>query len=110
LKRLNKNKYYYSAFPVIVDLSRSFNEEYGIFIKLFDKTFVVNDILSAYGVYYLSQYMLEKLDFNRARRMAALALRYNPDNNLNLLFKDNFKKINWFYSDSVLNMISNIKE
>ena len=112
LKRLNKNKYYYSSFPVIVDLSRSFNEEYGIFIKQFDKTFVVNDILSAYGVYYLSQYMLEKLDFKRARRMAALALRYNPDNNLNLLFKDNFKKINWFYQnpDSVLNRISNIKE
>ena len=112
LKSLNKNKYYYSSFPAIVNLSQSVGEEYEVFVEQFDKKLIVNDFLSAYGVYQLSQYMLEKLDFTRARRMAALTLRYTADKNLNLLFNDNFKKINWFYTNSnlVLNNISNIKE
>jgi tetratricopeptide (TPR) repeat protein len=112
LKSLNKNKYYYSSFPAIVNLSQSVGEEYEVFVEQFDKKLIVNVFLSAYGVYQLSQYMLEKLDFTRARRMAALTLRYTADKNLNLLFNDNFKKINWFYTNSnlVLNNISNIKQ
>ena len=112
LKNLNKNNYYYSSFPVLVDLSKSFNEDYNLFLKQFDKTFIVNDFLSAYGVYYLSQYMLENLDFDRARKMAALATRYKSGNNLNLVFEDSFKRINWMYqnSDLLLNRIFNIRE
>jgi len=112
LKNLNKDNYYYASFPVIVDLSKSFNENYNLFLKQFDKTFIVNDFLSAYGVYYLSQYMLENLDFDRARKMAALAMRYKLENNLNLVFKDNFKRITWIYqnSDSLLSKIFNIKK
>ena len=112
LKNLNKDNYYYSSFPVVVDLSKNFNEDYNTFLKQFNKTFIVNDFLSAYGVYYLSQYMLENLDYDRARKMAALAMRYKSENNLNLIFKDNFKRINWIYqnSDSLLNKIFNIKE
>ncbi len=97
---------------MVVDLSKNFNEDYNTFLKQFNKTFIVNDFLSAYGVYYLSQYMLENLDFDRARKTAALAMRYKSENNLNLIFKDNFKRINWMYqnSDSLLNKIFNIKK
>lgn len=111
LKSLNKNKYCYSSFPVIVNLSRSLDEEYEEFVKQFDKKLIINDFFSAYGVYSLSQYMIENLNFTRARRMAALTLRYTKDENLNLLFNDNFKKMNWLYTNSnLINSISNIKE
>ena len=56
--------------------------------------------------------MLENLDFDRARQMAELAMKYKSENNLNLVFDDNFKRINWLYqnSDSLLKKIFNIKE
>ena len=97
---------------MLVDLSKNFHEDYNTFLKQLNKTFIVNDFLSAYGVYYISQYMLENLDFDRARKTAALAMRYKSENNLNLIFKDNFKRINWMYqnSDSLLNKIFNIKK
>ena len=112
IKNLNQDIYNYSSFPVIVDLSKGFNEDYDTFLKQFNKTFIVNDFLSAYGVYYLSNYMLENLDFDRARQMAELAIKYKSENNLNLVFDDNFKRINWLYqnSDSLLKKIFNIKE
>ena len=112
IKNLNQDIYNYSSFPVIVDLSKGFNEDYDTFLKQFNKTFIVNDFLSAYGVYYLSSYMLENLDFDRARQMAELAMKYKSENNLNLVFDDNFKRINWLYqnSDSLLKKIFNIKE
>ncbi len=97
LKNLNKQVYLYSSFPVMINLSKSVNEDYSIFKKQFDKTFFVNDFLSAYGIYRLSDYMIENLDYERARRMAGLALRFKGDKNLQFLLAENFNKINWFY-------------
>ncbi len=100
LKRINKGNYVYSSFPVLVSLSKVLDEDYSVFVKQFDKTLFINDYVSAYGIYVISQYMAENLDFSRARKMAGLSLRYNRDYNLNQLLKENYKKMNWFYQNS----------
>jgi len=100
LKDLNKKNYIYSSVPVMVDLAKFLDEDYWTFIKQFDKTLFVNNYLSAYGIFRLSEYMCENLDFNRARKMAALSLRLKDDYSLNLLLKENYKKLNWFYHNS----------
>jgi hypothetical protein len=107
LKELNSKVYKFESFPVLINLSSALNEEYELFIRQFDKTIQVNDFLSSYGVYSLSQYMLENLDFIKARRMAALAMRYAEDENYNKVFLDNFIKMNWMFNnaDSLLNKI-----
>ncbi len=112
LKDLNKKSYIYSSFPVMVDLSKNLDEDYLSFIKQFDKTFFVNNFLSAFGLYRLSEYMAENLDFNRARKMAALSLRFKEDYSLAQLLKENYKKLNWLYqnSESVSNKINSVKD
>jgi hypothetical protein len=105
LKELNKKNYMYSSFPVMVDLSKNLDGDYLSFIKQFDKTFFVNSYISAYSLFRLSEYMAENLDFSRARKMAALSLRFKEDYSLNSLLKENYKKLNWFYqnSETILN-------
>jgi hypothetical protein len=44
--------------------------------------------------------MAENSDLNRARKMAALSLRYTKDLNLNHLLEENNKKMNWLYQNS----------
>jgi len=105
LKKMNAESYLYSAFPVMINLSKQFDEDYSGFITQFNKTLLVKDYLSAYSIYILSVYMTENLDFSKARRTAALSLRYKDNYNLAAVFNDNYKKINWFYlnSEKVLN-------
>ncbi|HSP87377.1 MAG TPA: hypothetical protein VLN45_04540, partial [Ignavibacteriaceae bacterium] len=112
LKELNKKQYLYSSFPVIADLSKNVDENYLTFTRLFDKTFFIYSYISAYGLFRLSGYMAENLDFSRARKMAALSLRYKEDLNLNSLLKENYKKLNWFYQNSemILNNIASDNE
>src|SRR5690606_25641089 len=95
LKKLNKSSYIYSSFPVMTDLSKVLDEDYSLFVKRFDKTMFINNFESAYAVFKLSEFMAEKMDYNRARKMAALSLRYKDYKSH--LFEENYKKLNWFY-------------
>ncbi len=97
LKNLNEERYLYNSFPALVDLSRSLNENYNIFISQFKKTLIVNDYQSGYGVYKLSSFMLENLDYIKARKMAALSLRFSGDISFTKLQNENYKKCSWMY-------------
>jgi hypothetical protein len=92
--------YNFNTFPVLIELSKAINEDYNLFLKQFNKTIHVNDYASSHGVYKLSIYMAENLDFSRARKMAALSLRYKSDLNFHKILTSNMEKINWFYYNS----------
>lgn len=100
LKELNKKTIHFESIPVMINLSRVLEEEYEVFIKQFDKTIYVTDFSSSYAVYSLSKYMLENLDFIKARKMAALAMRYNDNKSFNEVYKENFKRMNWIYHNA----------
>jgi hypothetical protein len=99
LKRLNLKRYSYASFPVLTDLSRILNEDYSLFKRSFDKTFFVKDYESSYALYRISQHMLENRDFQGALRIAALASRYDEDENFNFVLADNFRKAEWFFKN-----------
>ncbi len=107
LKQLSYEKYNFNVIPVLINLSRLQDEEYSLFLKQFDKTIHVTDFSSAYAMFKLSKYMIDNLDFNRGRKMAALAMRYKKNWNFSTLSRDNYKKAEWFYTngDSILNKI-----
>ncbi|MEO8399402.1 MAG: hypothetical protein ABI550_06255 [Ignavibacteriaceae bacterium] len=100
LKELNRISYNYNLFPVLVDLSRSLKENYKIFLDQFNKTLIVDDYKSSYAVYKLSLFMIENLDFVKARKMAALSLRYSLDKSFNKLGKENYKRCTWLFFNS----------
>ncbi len=97
LTDMNKESYMYFSFPAITALSRTLKENYDIFISQFKKTIVVNDYRSSYASYKLSSFMLENLDFTRARKMAALSLGYTYDYSFLSLQMENYKKCTWMY-------------
>lgn len=97
LKVLNRKEYFYPSFPALINLAISTKEVYKNFIKQFDKTKFIEDFYSAYAVYQLSDYMIMNFDFRNARKMAALARRFKDEEHLNVLFKENFEKAEWFY-------------
>jgi hypothetical protein len=100
LKKYNSDSYDYASLPVIIDLAVSLHIPYREFIKIFDKTIFVNDVFSSYGTYYLSEYMMEHLDYERARKLAALALRYNSGDKINLFLRSHFLKSEWIFYNS----------
>jgi len=108
LKEYISGKYDYTAFPVLIDLSNRFEENYNLFMTIFDKNFDAVDFSESYALFKLSNYMLEHLDIERARKVAALALRAKTDKNFDLMLQANYEKINWFYLNykSVLNNIT----
>ena len=97
LDQINQNDYVYYSFPAVVELSKTLKENYDIFISKFKRTLIVNDYRSSYAVFKLSAYMLENLDFTRARKMAALSMRYTGDTSFEKLQKENYKKCTWMY-------------
>jgi hypothetical protein len=108
LKEYISGKYDYTAFPVLIDLSNRFEENYNLFMTIFDKNFDVNDFYEGYALFKLSNYMLEHLDIERARKIAALSMRAKTNKNFDSMLKSNYEKINWFYLNykSVLNVIT----
>jgi len=100
LKELNEKQYYYPSIPSIIELSESMDEEYGIFLKQFNHSLIVNDFNSSYAVFKLSGRILEALDFEKAERMAALASRYTGDENLNYILAENMRKMVWMKNNS----------
>ncbi len=96
---LNNKTYDYFSIPVMIDLAQSLGESYELFLKMFNQTIVVNDYQSSFAVYRLSIYLLEHLDFIRARKMAALSMRYDRDKNFNFILRENFNKTDWLYEN-----------
>ncbi len=100
LRELNKEKYHYFSFPVLINLSGILLEDYDIFLKLFEKRLIVNDYHSSYGTFALSKYMMKNFDFLLARKMAGLSMRYREDINYLNILKENYNKTEWFYTNS----------
>ncbi len=109
LRELNERSYNYHSIPSIINLSAAFEENYRVFLKQFDKTLIVSDEYSAYAVYSLSEYALKNSDFVRARRLAALAVRYKADKNFLYIANEQFNKSDWLYRNILLksNFIKN---
>ena len=105
LKSLNEPNYNYNAFPYLSSLARSAKINYGEFLTNFSKPLAVNNYEACFGLYKLSLFMCEKMDFDRARKMAALSLRYTGDISFNSVLQSNFEKMDWFYKNK--EMISN---
>jgi hypothetical protein len=97
---MNSTGYKYNSFPVLINLAESFNEEYNVFLKLFKDNINVTDFPSSYAMFKLSNYMLNHLDFERAKEAASIALKYNADQNFELILQKNYSKINWFYENA----------
>ena len=107
LKEYVSEKYDYPAIPVLIDLADHFEGDYNLFMKAFDKNFEADNFSESYAMYKLSNYMLEHLDFERARKIAALAMRVKTGKNFDAMLKSNYEKINWFYLN-YKNVLSNI--
>lgn len=99
LTGLNKISYYFFSIPVLTDLAESLGENYDMFINHFNRTITVDNYASSFAVYRLSVYLSSHLDFIKARKMAALALRYDKDKNFNFILTENYKKIEWLYNN-----------
>ncbi|HVO72931.1 MAG TPA: hypothetical protein VMT35_02845 [Ignavibacteriaceae bacterium] len=101
IKEINSAQYIYNSFPVLIDLARAMKIDYNEFIGIFTITPKVDNYSSAYGIYKLSAYMLENLDFEKARRMAALTQRFKDDRiwEDRFIFQSHYKKTEWFYSN-----------
>ncbi len=97
--RMNQETYDYFSIPVLIDLAASLGENYNLFLDLFNKTIVVDSYPAGFAVYRLSVYLLSQLDFTRARKMAALSMRYDNDKNFNFILKENFHKADWLYEN-----------
>ena len=104
LKQLNLKKYNYSSTPLMIDLSERLDEEYQSFLSFFEKDIEVKNEASSYAAFKMSQYMLKHFDYDKARKMAGIALRYKSNLNLLDVTKNNFSKADWFLrnADSVL--------
>ena len=99
LNSLNQKGYNYKTFPYLVSLAKSSGIEYDDFLSNFTQVLRVSDYESCYAVYKLSLYMCEKMDFERARKLAALSLRYSEDVSFNPILNSNFEKMNWLYKN-----------
>lgn len=108
LKSLNEPVYNYNSFPYLSYLAGSVKLNYCEFLTNFSKPLAVNDYEACFGLYKLSLFMCEKMDFDRARKMAALSLRFNGDISFNSVLHSNFEKLDWFYKnkDKLTNFIT----
>jgi hypothetical protein len=100
LKELNINSYDYSSFLFMIEMSKRLEESYKSFLMNFKNNLDVTDETSCYAVYKLSKYMLKNSDFNNARKLASLALRYMEDPNLFTLVSEHNNKSEWFVKNA----------
>ena len=108
LKKLNSKKTAYCSIPSLVVLSNNSGQNYREFISTFNREFEVGNYTSSYAMLKLSEYMMDNLDFIRARKIAKLAMNFKTDENFNKILKANFEKANWFYYNSD-RILTNIK-
>jgi hypothetical protein len=95
LKALNNNGYVYSSIPPMIDLSSSLKEDYNAFIRLFDREIIVNDFISAYAAYRLSERALENLDYDRAEKFALAAAKFTTQPSFSEILQSNLAKVQW---------------
>jgi hypothetical protein len=109
---LNENKYEYNSIPIIVDLLNNQKVNYSKAIKIFNKTFIVDNIESSFAAFKLSEYMLEKNDYINSRKYAALSLRVKDKNIFYKAINQQFKKADWFIKNAnkVLNSFNYVSE
>ncbi len=108
LEKINSSKYDYYSIPVLIDLAKSFEMDYDLFMKNFQNRIEVNDYASSFAMYKLSNYLLVHLDFKRARKIAALAERFDSDKNFRIILDSNYKKADWFYKN-YSDILNNLK-
>lgn len=101
LKKINSDQYIYNSFPALINLAKALETGYSDFLNIFTKTPQVDNYSSAYAIYKLSEYMMENLDFEKARKMAALTLRFKEDITWTdlYLFQSNYKKAEWLFAN-----------
>ena len=93
---LNKVRFDYASLPVLINLSQELDENISIFKNKLNNIFIVNNYISSYAAFKLSQYFLDNFDFENARKYSGLSLKYNRDKNFNAILKENTNKIDWF--------------
>lgn len=108
LKMINQKIYGYNTIPVLIEAAKAVKIDYKTFLKIFDKTIIVNDIPGSYAMYKLSQFMLENGDYINARKMSSLALRFKESNPFIEAIKEEFEKSQWFIYNAD-KFLSNIK-
>lgn len=99
LNKLNGKSYVYSSFPVIINLSGHFNENFKLFLKNFNKPLKAFNYISSYAVFKISEYMLSNLDFKGARKTAVLAMRHLETNNFMTILKGYYEKCDWIFKN-----------
>ena len=100
LDKLNSQSYVYSSFRSLINLSITIHQSYSDFMNGFQSEFNVKNYESSYAVYYLSKNMADNLDFERARKTAALSMAFKSDDNFNEVLNSNLQKCEWFYYNS----------
>ncbi len=100
LSQLDSTGFNYYALPAAINLWEMLHGEYSIFVKNYYSDFKVNDYAGSYAMFKLSQYMVEKLDFKRAQKIAALAINYSGDKNFDEILANNYEIIEWLNSNA----------
>lgn len=100
LKKMNEQDYNYYSFPILIILSKRLGENYNDFLKIFAKSFLIENTFRSYALFKLSEYMLENLDLSNARKTAALALRFASEDYDKQLLSNYIKELNWVISNS----------
>ena len=105
LQSLNTAEYNYNTFPYLASIANSLNINYENFLNNFDQKLEVKDYNACYGLYKLSLYMCEKMDFESARKLAALSARYAKDQSFNNVLESNLNKMNWLQKYSIFELV-----
>lgn len=100
LKKMNKQDYNYYSFPILINLSKRLGEDYNEFLKIFDKSFLVENTFRSYALFKFSEYMFENLDFINARKTAALAFRFASEDYEKQILSNYFEEVNWVINNS----------
>jgi hypothetical protein len=108
LKSLNAYNYKYYTFPSMIELSESLEEDYSVFMKQFNITLFDYNKYAGYALFRLSETMMRNLDFQKAKRVAQLSVRFKNNSELSRLFDWNFRKVDWL-SENGNKIISNLK-
>lgn len=100
LKKMNEKDYNYYSFPIMINLSKKLGEKYEDFLKIFNKSFLIEKPFGSYALFKLSEYMFENLDLSNSRKTAALSLRFASEDYEKQLLSNYFEEVNWVINNS----------
>ena len=74
---------------------------------IFNRDIIVNGIYSSYGVYCLSKYVSEKLDYANGKKFAAISADYKGEDAIQIFLRSNIVRTDWVYSnyDKIMNSV-----